>query len=87
MASLISGKVHDPAGAPLSFARLYIVDGPVSVPDIAILSGSDGSFRLDVPAPGRYRLGCALDGYATRTVEVDVVANAETRVEITLTPD
>lgn len=48
----ISGVVVDGAARPIAGALVAITSGDHS--DIAAISGSDGSFRLPVPAPGSY---------------------------------
>lgn len=62
MGYVIAGQVLDPAGQPAAQVRVYFVDGPVPLPDIAMLTGDDGTFRLAVPAPGEYRIGISADG-------------------------
>lgn len=59
---LITGVVLDPAGEPVQGATVHLVDGPAPFPDIAALTGSDGSFSFSVPAEGVYTVRCrALD--------------------------
>lgn len=62
MRYVISGQVLDPDGKPAAQVRVYFVDGPVPLPDIAMLTNDDGTFRVAVPAPGEYRIGISADG-------------------------
>lgn len=48
------GKVVDGEGHPVEGASVMIVGSSVAVPEIALLSASDGSFRLSLE-PGNYR--------------------------------
>lgn len=56
MAAVVSGRVLGQGGDPVGGARVFFTAGPVDLPDIAELTGSDGSFALAAPAPGKYRL-------------------------------
>jgi hypothetical protein len=71
---LIEGRVVDAAGAPVPMASVYFVDGPVALPDIAALTGPDGSFRLSAPGAGAYTLGVRSDGHKPATARVEVGA-------------
>ena len=53
---MINGAVTDPSGHPVVGATVLIASSPVPVPDIAALTGEDGTFSIAVPAPGEYRL-------------------------------
>jgi len=71
----IAGVVVDPRGNPVEEARVYFVEGPVPLPDIAALTDGSGHFALSAPVPGTYRIGVAAEGAAgpmqkTTTVEV-----------------
>ena len=59
---IISGVVRGPDGAPVAGARVYFVDSPAALPDIAALTDAGGRFRLAVPVPGIYRLESSLNG-------------------------
>ena len=71
----IAGVVVDAEGNPVEEARVYFVEGPVPLPDIAALTDKSGRFALSAPASGTYQLGFASEGPAgfvqeTTTVEV-----------------
>lgn len=73
--STICGVVVDARGNPVEEARVYFVEGPVPLPDIAALTDSSGRFALSAPVPGTYLIGVASEGPAglvqkTTTVEV-----------------
>jgi hypothetical protein len=82
--SVISGVVHDAQGRPVEQARVYFTGGPVPLPEIAALTGSDGSFALTAPAPGTYQIQVATDTSATARAEVIVTEGEEARVKIKL---
>jgi hypothetical protein len=86
MPQVIRGVVRDPDGSPVVQARVFIAEGPVPVPDVAILTDERGEFALAAPAPGTYRLGCAAEGFAQVTESVDA-GEREARVEIRLGRD
>jgi hypothetical protein len=72
---VIAGMVGDAKGNPIKGARVYFVEGPVPLPDIAALTDDSGHFALSAPVSGTYQLGVASEGSAglvqeTTTVEV-----------------
>ena len=83
---IISGIVRDFQDNPVAQARLYFISGPVSLPDIAALTDSDGLVTLSVPSPGTYTLGCAAEGFSSTTVTVTVTSDQETSIAIKLKP-
>lgn len=68
----IKGAVQDESGRPIAEVSLYFISAPVPLPDIAALSGTDGSFVLSAPAPGVYRIGACCPGYAPGEVNVNM---------------
>ena len=82
--SVISGVVRDPKGQPVVDARVYFKDGPVPLPDIAVLTDSKGKFSLSAPAVGTYMIECTADGFASTTVTVNARRRQDTQVEIRL---
>ena len=67
-------------GAFLEGAVVVIVTAPVDVPDIAALTGDDGTFVVAAPAPGRYRLGVRADGHGEHELVVDVGGDVDVEV-------
>lgn len=55
---VISGVVVDAAGRAVSDARVYVVDGPSPVTDVAALTDGEGRFALSAPADGTYTVEC-----------------------------
>ncbi len=80
-AAVIAGRVRGPDARPVAQARVYFLDGPAPFPDVAALTGEDGTFTLAAPAPGTYTIGCAAEGFATTTIQA---ASGETSLEIVL---
>jgi len=79
---LIAGVVRDESGAPIEGARVYFTDAPGSIPDVAALTGADGSFSLAAPFEGAYTLECSADGLAASRA---TIASADgSGVELTL---
>jgi Carboxypeptidase regulatory-like domain len=80
---LIRGRVQDQAG-PVADAAVSFAMGPVDLPDIAALTGPDGTFALTAPAPGAYEVVANFaDGFSLRST-VDLPVGVQ-EVEITLT--
>jgi hypothetical protein len=80
---LIRGLVQDQAG-PVADAAVSFAAGPVDLPDIAAVTGPDGTFVLSAPVPGEYEVAVAfLDGFVIRS-PVDL-APGVAEVEVTLT--
>jgi len=79
---IINGTVTDQAGYPVVGATVLIASSPVPVPDIAALTGDDGTFSIAVPARGAYRLVVRSE-VDLAEVAVDVAA-AEAQVLVAL---
>jgi Carboxypeptidase regulatory-like domain len=82
--ALVSGIVRDPDGDPVEGARVYFASGPVPHPDIAALTGVDGSFTLSAPSPGAYEIECAAEGYGTERAPLEVAEGEEARLDFRL---
>ena len=83
----ITGLVLDTRGNPIEGARVYFVEGPVPLPDIAALTESSGHFTLFVPIPGTYQLGVSFEGSAgfiQKTIRVDVREEHRAALEVRL---
>jgi iron complex outermembrane receptor protein len=73
----VTGRVVGPGGEPLPGVQVRLRDSEKSV-ELAVVTGADGTFRLDgIPAPGRYRVVCAVGSILEKGPDVTVVA-AET---------
>lgn len=77
----IRGTVHDSVGGVIAGATIVVVGSTV-----AARSAENGSFRLDSIPAGRVRLQVHRLGFSPRTLETDVAAALESRVEISLSP-
>lgn len=80
---MIAGVVRDERGQPVAGARVYVVDAPVAVPDIAALTDASGRFAIGVPAPGRYTVESVTDGRQPVRATVEA-AGARDDVEVSL---
>jgi hypothetical protein len=81
---LISGVVRDGAGRPVAQARVFLTEGPVSLPDVAALTGLDGRFVLSAPAAGAYVIQGHHQDYAPASVMVDVTQGEDVAVDLNL---
>lgn len=68
MTERIHGIVLDADGGPVTGARVALEAGPVPLPDIALLTGEDGTFWLDVPQVGEYVVAAHTDSGSGRAV-------------------
>ena len=71
-ATVLAGRVLDPAGHPVAHARVLVLAGPGPVPDIAQLTAADGRFALPAPRAGRYRLAAHAAGFVPVESSVEV---------------
>ena len=71
MRPVISGIATGPDG-PVAFARVMVEKAPAPMPDIAGLSGEDGTFTLGTNGPGRYVVAVHADGFVPARAEVTV---------------
>ena len=69
---LIHGTVLDMSGRPVGQARVYVVDAPAAMPDIALLSDPQGGFTLSAPQPGAYEIGASSDIHGSASARVAV---------------
>ena len=74
MRPVISGIATGPDG-PVAFARIMIAASPAPMPDLAGLSGEDGTFTLGTNGPGRYVVAVHADGFVPARAEVTVRAD------------
>lgn len=81
---VISGVVLDAGGKPVREARVYFKDGPGALPDVAALTDSHGAFSLPAPSAGAYKIECNADGFAPKTVKVEVAAGEQVKLEVKL---
>lgn len=81
---LISGTVLDASGRPVGGARVYFASGPGSFPDMAALTGEDGSFTLAAPNAGTYAVQVHADDFAQATASVSLKAGEKRRIEVVL---
>lgn len=72
--AVLTGRVLDALGQPVSGARVFVRAAPGQVQDIVLLTGDDGSFTLSLPMWGRYELACRSDVLGTTSATVDVGA-------------
>lgn len=83
MSERICGVVLDADGGPVPGARVALEAGPVPLPDLALLTGDDGTFWLEVPEPGGYAVAAHTDhGSARVQVEVPAAHPVELRLPV-----
>jgi len=70
------GRVVDARGAPVRGAQIVIVASTVPIPEIALLSDSEGQFYLSLP-PGSFTLRAHGPGGATGEATVDEEAKSD----------
>jgi hypothetical protein len=68
----VSGTVLDRMGRPAGGATVMWVQGPVPLPDVALLTQADGSFVMSAPVAGAYTLACRRDPDGVARVDVHV---------------
>lgn len=81
---VIEGTVLDAAGQPVPQARVSIVESPVAMPDMALLTDAAGRFVLGAPAEGRYLLGIDSDSAGSARQPVTIGGGATAALSITL---
>lgn len=83
-ARAIVGVVTDAEGEPVPGAVISLTAGPVPLPDIAMLTGEDGSFSITAPMPGTYELACNFDDGRSLRARVEVAPDAAEQVRVDL---
>lgn len=84
MSKVIRGTVRHEDGRPLAGARVFFTAGPEPLPDVAALTGSDGTFALTTPAEGTYGVAVAADGFESQRHTVRVANRSPVQLEIRL---
>ncbi|MFO7663140.1 MAG: carboxypeptidase-like regulatory domain-containing protein [Chloroflexota bacterium] len=79
----VAGIVYDSTNRPLAEAVVMIVDGPTH-PDIAALTGDDGSYDYNELLPGRYQIAANALDHGSQTQTVEVAAGTVTKVDFLL---
>ncbi|MCF6409864.1 carboxypeptidase regulatory-like domain-containing protein [Pseudalkalibacillus salsuginis] len=83
----ISGRVVDENGQPITGSNIQLkLLNEVSFLLQTAVAQSDGTFRFDDLAPGRYLINASKEGFAAKTVSVDVTAGSTTNVTVSLSP-
>lgn len=81
---VISGVVRDNDGKPIADAQIYFTDSPMPLPDIAMLTDTNGTFSLSVPSAGKYGIGFNADGFASETTTVTIGSEQKIHLDIRL---
>ena len=81
--SLITGRVLGAGGGIVAGATVAIVSGTEPFPEIAAVTGADGTFRLGGLQPGTYVLRARL-GAADGTTQVETGVGEPASVEISI---
>jgi hypothetical protein len=79
---LISGRVVDRQGHPIAGARVYLTRGPAAFPDVALVTGDDGTYTLAAPTDGEYEITTNADDHGTATATVEVRGEGVGGVEL-----
>jgi len=80
---VVAGRVLDAAGEPVDLARVAFAATPVTLPDVAAVTGPDGRFALVAPVAGRYVLAAVGEGHPPAHLTADV-RSERLELEITL---
>ncbi|MGB3186815.1 MAG: carboxypeptidase-like regulatory domain-containing protein [Ornithinimicrobium sp.] len=73
---VLRGMVTKATGEPVADARVALAAGPRALPDVAALTGPDGTFAFGALPPGRYRVeafGDATQAFADIDLVVEPV--------------
>ena len=68
----------------MPWARVYFVEAPVPVPEIAALTDATGTVLLELPVPGLYRVGLAAESFEPKILEVELGEESSLSVTIEL---
>jgi hypothetical protein len=84
MNGVISGRVIDASGAPVSAASVAVTSSSVPVSDIAALTDDSGQFRRSGLEPGSYTLEARKTGLPPTSVQVEVADGEQVNLEVRL---
>ena len=80
----LTGRVVGADGKGIAGAAVSVMAAPVAMPDIAQLTGPDGAFDIEAPAPGTYTIGASAPGGLKGEARVDMGLEDAAPVEIRL---
>src|SRR5258706_2554268 len=81
----ISGTVTDESGAALPGVMLKLTSPALQVPEVAIISDSQGRYRFADLRVGVYRVEAELDGFRlTIREKIDIPADFVARIDLTM---
>lgn len=83
---VIIGRVTDKAQAPIPDAKVAIIKGTASYPDIAALTDENGEYDLEYISTGTFTVAASKEGYATQTRTIKVRVDEEVRLDFVLSP-
>lgn len=83
---LCEGSVVDAEGAPVAEALVSVEWGTAPTPEIALLTGNDGSFRIALPVGGTYVLRGISPGGNTGRTRIELSVSGPESVVIRLEP-
>ncbi len=69
---LIHGVVIDEDEEPVEWASVLFIDGPIPLPDVAVVSNENGGFILTAPVAGSYRILCLAPDRETTELTIDI---------------
>jgi hypothetical protein len=75
------GRVVDTAGRPVPGAFVTVTEGPVPVPEIALVTGKEGEFAMALPE-GRFRVRAT--GPEGATGEADWTGEGDDEILVTI---
>ena len=83
-AIILSGTVTDTSAAALPGATVQAIRGNRATADTKTLP--DGTYRLQLPAAGAYRVVAQIEGFAASAVSLEVSANATQSFQLEVAP-
>lgn len=85
MAFSISGRVTDSGDEPVADALIVVTSKTVGVPEIAVLTGKDGTFTWPTLPAGAYTIHAqTTDGAMSAKKQVEVTTSEPTKVTLVL---
>ena len=81
----LAGTVRDTSGAVLPGVMITITGRALQRPNVSVVSGADGTYRIPLLPPGIYSVSAELSGFTSQTREdVDVALNQTSTLDFQL---
>lgn len=82
--SVIYGRVTDESQSPIYDAKVSVIEGTGSYPEIIALTDTNGEYDLEYISEGIFTVAVEKEGYMTKKKEIFVKKDSKARLDFIL---